>query len=83
MIIVSNCKSIECLVCFSLEEISDKLSSIEPLRLRLGRLREENVKHRQYAAAMDNLKHLFNVPVTIQRTFELISEGKLLMAHMK
>lgn len=61
----------------------DKLVDVPALRDRLGRLREENLRHRQFAAAKENLKHLFNVPETIEKTHHLIQDGKLLLAHQK
>ena len=35
----------------------------------------------QLAAAVENLKHIFNVPETVKRTKDYIEDGKLLHAH--
>ena len=35
----------------------------------------------QLGAAVENLKHIFNVPETVRKCEELITEGKLLHAH--
>lgn len=35
----------------------------------------------QLAAAVENLKHIFNVPESVKRTEDLINDGKLLHAH--
>ena len=35
----------------------------------------------QLAAAVENLKHIFNVPESVKRTQDLINDGKLLHAH--
>lgn len=48
---------------------------------KLKVVREESMKHSQYVAAMENLKHIFNVPETVQKTRDAISDGKLLIAH--
>ena len=38
-------------------------------------LREENLKHIQYAAAKDNLKHIFTVPEIVDKCRTYILEG--------
>ncbi len=35
----------------------------------------------QLAAAVENLKHIFNVPESVKRTEDLVTDGKLLHAH--
>jgi exocyst complex component 3 len=66
-----------------MQEISDILDRMAPVKLKLKELRDENLKHRQYAAAIENLKHIFNVPETIERTRKLIQDNELLLAHKK
>lgn len=65
----------------SLDEIDKTYQSIADLGVKLKDLREESSRHGQLAAAVDNLMSIFNVPETISRCEELISEGKLLHAH--
>lgn len=48
---------------------------------RLQEVKEESMRHSQYGAAIENLKHIFNVPGSVQKTQELIASGKLLHAH--
>lgn len=65
----------------NLKEIEENFRVIPTLAERLQDVREESMKHSQYAAAMENLKHIFNVPESVQKTQEWINEGKLLLAH--
>lgn len=44
-------------------------------------VQEEYAIHSQYAVAMENLKHIFKVPESVEKTRQWISEGKLLHAH--
>ena len=44
-------------------------------------IRQEHVIHSQYAAAMENLKHIFTVPESVEKTRQWIAEGRLLHAH--
>lgn len=63
--------------------IFDQLTSIPALQESMSRLSQANTTHSQYAAAMENLKHLLNVSDTIEKTHEYIMDGKLLYAHKK
>lgn len=63
--------------------IFDLLTSIPALQESMSRLSQANITHSQYAAAMENLKHLLNVSDTIEKTHEYIIDGKLLYAHKK
>lgn len=65
----------------TLKEIEEIFPIVPNLVEKLKYVREESMKHSQYAAAMENLKHIFNVPESCQKTRELIGEGKLLHAH--
>lgn len=65
----------------NLRDIEDSFKEIPRLVEKLQDVREESLKHSQYAAAMENLKHIFNVPESVQKTQEWISDGKLLLAH--
>ncbi|XP_042239451.1 exocyst complex component 3-like [Homarus americanus] len=57
------------------------LVRVPELSERLYECREEYVRHSQYAAAMENLKHIFTVPESVEKTHKWISEGRLLYAH--
>jgi len=50
------------------------LTGLEPVR-------EENIKHSQYATTMENLKNIFNVDICVEKTLQLIEEDNLLNAH--
>lgn len=64
-----------------IHDIEDLFPSIPVLVDKLKYVREESMKHSQYAVSMENLKHIFNVPETVAKTRELIREDKLLEAH--
>lgn len=65
----------------NLDEVDETYNTIAGLGDKLKGIREENSRHSQLAAAMDNLTHIFNVPEMIVKCTDLISEGKLLHAH--
>ncbi|XP_034945828.1 exocyst complex component 3 [Chelonus insularis] len=44
-------------------------------------VQDENMRHSQYVTAKENLKHIFTVPESVERTKQWINEGKLLHAH--
>jgi exocyst complex component 3 len=66
---------------FSTQEIYDYLEHFPDLRAKLKKIRDANAKHCQYATAMDNLKHIDNVPGKVEKIHAAITEGKLLVAH--
>lgn len=47
----------------------------------MKQVKEEHLIHSQYAVAMENLKHIFQVPESVDKTCLWITEGKLLHAH--
>lgn len=65
----------------SLDEIDHSYRSIAGLGEELKEVREENSRHSQLAAAVENLKHIFNVPESVKKTEDFINDGKLLHAH--
>ena len=65
----------------NMKETEETLNTIPALVDKVKDVREESMKHTQYAAAMENLKHIFNVPESVQKTRKYIADGKLLMAH--
>ncbi|EDW08292.1 exocyst complex component 3 [Drosophila mojavensis] len=62
-------------------EVERLLQGVPEIYDALEVVREENTKHSQYATAMENLKHIFNVDASVQKTMALIEEDKLLSAH--
>ncbi|KAB7502632.1 Exocyst complex component 3 [Armadillidium nasatum] len=64
-----------------LTDIEESLVKVPELNKVLQTCREEYLRHSQYAAAMDNLKHIFTVPDSIEKTKQYIADGKLLNAH--
>lgn len=64
-----------------LDEAEHIYAELSKLSIQLQDVREESIRHSQMGAAMENLKHIFNVPGSVAKTQDLISEGKLLAAH--
>lgn len=65
----------------SLDQVDEIYKSLKPLQEKITTVREENKNFCQLATAMENLKHIFTVPESVSKTEDLISEGKLLLAH--
>lgn len=65
-----------------LKEVDENLPKVAVLVDKLRHVRDEAMKHSQYAAAVENLKHIFDVPESVQKSRQYISEGKLLDAHL-
>ncbi|ETN81202.1 hypothetical protein NECAME_08682 [Necator americanus] len=63
--------------------IRHRLTPFPQLREKMRELRDANARHGQYAAAMENLKHIFNINQTIHDTKVALDQGKLLAAHKK
>lgn len=63
------------------EGVQEIFKSLPGLTERLQEVKEESIRHSQYGAAIENLKHIFNVPGSVQKTQELIANDKLLHAH--
>ncbi|XP_050707871.1 exocyst complex component 3-like [Eriocheir sinensis] len=64
-----------------LGEVEGSLVRVPELSKALYECREEYVRHSQYAAAMENLKHIFTVPESVEKTEKWIADGRLLYAH--
>nr|SVE73459.1 EOG090X03GO [Daphnia atkinsoni] len=64
-----------------LKEIEECTLAIPALCESVKNVREEHVVYSQYAVAMENLKHIFTVPESVDKTRQWISEAKLLHAH--
>ena len=66
----------------TLKEMDEIFPGIPQVVEKLKHVREESMRHSQYAAAVENLKHIFDVPDSVSKSRQFISEGKLLMAHV-
>jgi exocyst complex component 3 len=66
---------------FSLKWIEESFAAVPEVYAKLQDVREENMRHSQYVTAMENLKHIFTVPESVEKTKQWISEGKLLHTH--
>lgn len=64
-----------------MNHINQLFSSVVKLSSRLQAVQEENMRHSQYVIAKENLKHIFTVPESVEKTKQWINEGKLLYAH--
>ncbi|XP_014238496.1 exocyst complex component 3 [Trichogramma pretiosum] len=64
-----------------LDSFDSLFDSIPTLNNQLQYVQSENMKHSQYVIAKENLKHIFTVPESIERTKQWINESKLLHAH--
>lgn len=69
------------LFVFSLKWIEESFSAVPALSAKLQDVRDENMRHSQYVTAMENLKHIFTVPESVEKTKQWINEGKLLHTH--
>lgn len=64
-----------------LELIGQSFTSAPELSAKLQAVQDENMRHSQYVTAKENLKHIFTVPESVEKTKQWINEGKLLHAH--
>ncbi|ULU07000.1 hypothetical protein L3Y34_018646 [Caenorhabditis briggsae] len=66
-------------------DIRERLKPFPQLKEKLRELRDANARHGQYAAAMENLKHIFNLQATLQEIRDALDDdksgGNLLLAH--
>lgn len=65
----------------NLKGIQESFTNIPELGEKLQEVKNKNIRHSQYVTAMENLKHLFTVPESVEKTKQWINEGKLLHAH--
>ena len=78
---LKTCKSDIQEVKMIFKEMDEILPSVPNLVDKLRHVREESMKHSQYGAAVENLKHIFDVPESIKKARMFIDEGKYLFAH--
>ncbi|XP_033230784.1 exocyst complex component 3 [Belonocnema kinseyi] len=64
-----------------LKSIGESFGSAPELYSKLQAVQEESMRHSQYVTAKENLKHIFTVPESVEKTKQWINEGKLLHAH--
>ncbi|KAL6978200.1 Exocyst complex component 3 [Sarracenia purpurea var. burkii] len=64
-----------------IRSIQDELSALPELGNALQEVKNKNMRHSQYVTAIENLKHLFTVPESVEKTKQWINDGKLLHAH--
>ncbi|KAL3288425.1 hypothetical protein HHI36_002871 [Cryptolaemus montrouzieri] len=62
-------------------KMADVFTQVPSLYQKLTVVRDENMKHSQYMTARENLKHIFTVPESVEKTKQWINEGKLLHTH--
>ncbi|PAV56755.1 hypothetical protein WR25_05016 [Diploscapter pachys] len=65
----------------SLKTIRERLKPLFHLQDKMLEIRTENARHRQYAAAMSNLKLILNLKEIVAETKQALEENKLLVAH--
>ncbi|XP_047102753.1 exocyst complex component 3 isoform X1 [Schistocerca piceifrons] len=66
----------------NLKWIEDSFVAVPQLHSQLQVVCDENMRHSQYVTAMENLKHIFTVRESVERTKQwMINEGKLLYTH--
>ncbi|CAI2347169.1 unnamed protein product [Caenorhabditis sp. 36 PRJEB53466] len=67
------------------EDVRKRLKPFPALKKKLRELRDANARHGQYAAAMENLKHIFNLQTPLQEIRNALEDeksgAKLLLAH--
>ncbi|XP_012263532.1 exocyst complex component 3 [Athalia rosae] len=64
-----------------LDLIGKSFGSAPELSNTLQVVQDENMRHSQYVTAKENLKHIFTVPESVEKTKQWINDGKLLHAH--
>ena len=64
-----------------MKEMDEVFPTIPTLGDKLRNVREESMKHSQYAAAVENLKHIFDVPEFVKKARQHIEDGKYLLSH--
>lgn len=65
----------------SVKKMTNLFNDVVNLSSSLNEVREENMRHSQYVTARENLKYIFTVPDSVEKTKQWINEGKLLHTH--
>uniref|UniRef100_A0A914P329 Uncharacterized protein n=1 Tax=Panagrolaimus davidi TaxID=227884 RepID=A0A914P329_9BILA len=61
----------------STQRTFEQLQAVPELKQKIKELSSANITYSQYAAAMENLKHIFNITDIIEKTHEYISKADL------
>ncbi|XP_050438329.1 exocyst complex component 3 [Adelges cooleyi] len=64
-----------------LKDTKESFVILPSLGYKLQDVRTKHMQHSQYMTANENMKHLFTVPESIEKTKQWINDGKLLHAH--
>lgn len=64
-----------------LKQMNQLFTAVPDLHNKLSDVREENMRHSQYVTARENLKNIFQIPESVEKTKQWINEGKLLHTH--
>lgn len=64
-----------------MSEVDEMYSLCGSLSDKMRDIKDVSAEHRQLAAAMENLKHIFAVPEEVEKARGMIQEKKLLEAH--
>jgi len=65
----------------SLNQTKQSFIHLPSLGYKLQDVRTKHMQHSQYLTANENMKHLFTVPESIEKTKQWITDGKYLHAH--
>lgn len=61
--------------------MNSNFATVPALLNTLNEVKEENMRYSQYVTAKENLKHIFTIPESVEKTKQWINEGKLLHTH--
>lgn len=61
--------------------MNNNFATVPALVNTLNEVKEENMRYSQYVTAKENLKHIFTIPESVEKTKQWINEGKLLHTH--
>ncbi|VVC36563.1 Exocyst complex component EXOC3/Sec6 [Cinara cedri] len=65
----------------SLKQTKQAFVNLPNLGHKLQDVRTKHIQHSQYLTANENMKHLFTVPESIEKTKQWINDGRFLHAH--
>lgn len=65
----------------TLKQTKQSFVHLKSLGYKLQDVRIKQIQHSQYLTANENMKHLFTVPESIEKTKQWINDGKFLHAH--
>lgn len=65
----------------TLKQTKQSFVHLKSLGYKLQDVRIKQIQHSQYLTANENMKHLFTVPESVEKTKQWINDGKFLHAH--